>query len=63
MDASISYVAIEKRYGYKRPKLQELHVKCFGEEFDGAHDALADVSATKDCFFHLVKKHLIKLKY
>lgn len=25
----------------------------FGETFDGAHDALADVSATARCYFHL----------
>lgn len=32
-------------YGPKWPKLQEAHRHCFGEEFDGAHDAMADVRA------------------
>jgi DNA polymerase III epsilon subunit-like protein len=31
---------------YKWPKLQEAHKHAFGAEFDGAHDAMADVRAT-----------------
>ncbi len=31
---------------YKWPSLQEAHKYCFGQTFDGAHDALADVRAT-----------------
>jgi DNA polymerase-3 subunit epsilon len=49
------------RGGYKWPKLQELHVFLFGEEFDGAHDALADVKATAKCFFELVKRKVIDI--
>lgn len=34
------------QYGdYKWPKLQEAHQHAFGVEFDGAHDAMADVRA------------------
>lgn len=33
------------QYGAKWPKLQEAHKHCFGAEFEGAHDALADVRA------------------
>jgi DNA polymerase III subunit epsilon len=44
--------------GYKWPKLQELHVYLFGEEFDGAHDALADVRATAKCYFELKRRKL-----
>lgn len=33
---------------YKWPTLQEAHKHFFGFEFDGAHDALADVQATVD---------------
>lgn len=47
--------------GYKWPKLQELHVHLFGEEFVDAHDALADVRATKRCFLHLVQTGQIVL--
>jgi len=40
-------------YGYKWPTLQEAHQHCFGKDFDGAHDALADVRACKDIYFWL----------
>lgn len=45
--------------GYKWPTLQELHSRLFGSDFDGAHNALADVIATKRCFFELVNKKII----
>ena len=38
------------RVCYKWPKLQEAHVHCFGAEFEGAHDALADVRACMRVF-------------
>lgn len=47
--------------GYKWPKLIELHKKLFNRGFDGAHDALADVIACKDCFFELVKRGVIRM--
>ncbi len=48
------------RYGtYKWPTLLELHKKLFNEEFDGAHDALADVKACAKSFFELKKRSLI----
>lgn len=43
----------------KWPKLTELHTHLFGEGFDGAHDAYADISATKKCFFELVNREVI----
>lgn len=47
-------------YGeYKWPKLEELHHKLFGYTFSGAHDALADVEATKKCFFELKKRGIL----
>jgi len=46
------------RGGYKWPKLQELHKYLFDEEFDGAHDALADVRATARCYFEIVDNDL-----
>lgn len=39
---------------YKWPKLTEAHKHCFGCEFDGAHDALADVRATAKVFKWLI---------
>lgn len=35
------------RGGYKWPKLVEAHLHFFGEEFEGAHDALIDVYACR----------------
>lgn len=32
-----------------------MHEKLFGRGFDGAHDAMADIVATKDCFLALKK--------
>jgi len=38
---------------YKRPKLQEAYKHCYGVEFDGAHDAMADVRACAKVYFWL----------
>jgi len=43
----------------KWPKLTELHEHLFSECFDGAHDAYADISATKRCFFELVNRGIV----
>lgn len=43
----------------KWPKLIELHEHLFGTGFDGAHDAYADITATKRCFFELVNRGVI----
>lgn len=41
--------------GYKWPKLQEIHKHLFGHEFADAHDALADITATKAVFFEIMR--------
>jgi len=46
---------------YKWPKLQELHKKIFWTEFENAHDAFADVTATYRCFKELVRKRILSL--
>ncbi len=53
------YCKIPGKYGYKWPKLSELHIKLFGKDFEGAHDALADVKATSKCFFKMVELDII----
>ena len=54
MHKSTDYCAIpsERRY-YKKPKLQELHSKLFGDKFEGEHDASADIQATARCYYKL----------
>lgn len=55
MMESTNYCKIPGYRGYKWPTLTELHVKLFGEEFKGAHDALDDVKACAKSFFELKK--------
>lgn len=45
----------------KWPKLIELHEILFEKGFDGAHDAFADITATRDCFFELVRREIITI--
>ena len=45
--------------GYKWPSLQELYRKLFDRSFEDAHDALADITATKDCYFELKRRGVI----
>ncbi|MDG1880724.1 MAG: DNA polymerase III subunit alpha, partial [Schleiferiaceae bacterium] len=40
---------------FKIPKLSELHIKLFDEEFKEAHNATADVEASARCFWELVR--------
>ena len=43
---------------YKWPKLQEAYKYFFGKEFEGAHDAMLDIRATRDVFFALKARGL-----
>lgn len=47
-------------YGPKWPKLLELYPFLFnGEQFDGAHEALSDVRATRRCYYEMVRRGII----
>ena len=59
MKSSTNYCKIKDRYGYKWPKLSELHLKLFKKDFDNAHNALADIEATASCFWEMRKLKLI----
>lgn len=59
-ESSTDFCKLEGRYGFKWPTLTELHNKLFGKSFEGAHDAMNDVIALKDCFFELKKLNIIK---
>ena len=44
---------------FKFPKLEEIHQILFGERFDSAHNASADVEATARVFLELVRRGVI----
>lgn len=61
-DEGTEYCKLPGNYGrYKWPNLTELHQKLFNKPFEGAHDALSDVIACKDCFFEMIKLNIIKI--
>ena len=47
---------------FKFPNLTELHTKLFGEAFDAAHNAAADVEATARCFLEIVRLGIVPLR-
>ena len=55
MQSSTEYCEITGPYGYKWPRLVELHQKLFDAGFDNAHNASADVAVTAKCFWELKK--------
>ncbi len=59
MKSSTNYCKLRGSYGYKWPKLSELHIKLFGVDFDEAHDASVDINATEKCFWEMRKMGLI----
>ena len=59
MLATVDYCALPGPYGYKWPKLQELYRKLFNEEFDGAHGAIQDATATMRCYFELKRLNIL----
>ena len=61
MHASTDVLKIKKaRGGFKWPNLTEAYEYAFGEVFDGAHDAFADVMATARVYSWLRKEgHLL----
>jgi DNA polymerase III subunit epsilon len=53
MQSTTNFCAIDGPYGFKWPKLTELHYKLFQTGFDEAHNAAVDISATAKCFWEL----------
>lgn len=56
MRSATNYCKLPGKKGFKPPKLIELHNILFGESFDNAHNALADVEATARCFWELLRR-------
>jgi len=59
MESTTNFCAIDGPYGYKWPKLSELHYKLFKTGFEEAHNAAADIKATVKCFWELRKIGII----
>lgn len=59
MEKSTSFCAIPAAYGYKWPKLSELHFKLFKTGFEEAHNAAVDIKATAMCFWEMKKLGII----
>jgi DNA polymerase III epsilon subunit-like protein len=62
MQSSTDFCKIKGRRGYKWPRLEELHILLFGDTFESAHSALADVRACAKCFFELKRRGIISGK-
>ena len=59
MDSTTNFCAINGAYGYKWPKLSELHYKLFRTGFEEAHNAAADIRATVKCFWELKRRGIL----
>lgn len=53
MQSTTDFCALSGPYGYKWPKLSELHYKLFNTGFEEAHNAAVDIYATAKCFWEL----------
>lgn len=61
MKSAIDFCKLRNFYGYRYPKLQELYNKLFGTDFENAHNAFSDISATVKCFWEMVKRGIITI--
>jgi DNA polymerase III epsilon subunit-like protein len=61
MKASTAFCELPGPYGYKWPKLSELHIKLFSDEFEEAHNASVDIKACAKCFWELKQRGIIKI--
>ena len=60
MESSTNFCQLHGDYGYKWPKLSELYIKLFGENFQDAHNASSDIEAAAKCFWKLKELNIIK---
>ncbi len=59
MESTTNFCTISGSYGYKWPKLSELHYKLFRTGFEEAHNAAADIRATVKCFWELKRRGIL----
>jgi DNA polymerase III epsilon subunit-like protein len=55
MQSTTNFCALEGPYGFKWPKLSELHYKLFRTSIEEAHNAAVDIFTTAKCFWELKK--------
>lgn len=56
MEETTDFCELPGKYGYKWPRLSELHHKLFGEPYDEMHNAAVDIYATARCFWELKER-------
>lgn len=61
MDLSKAYHNQKGKRGNKRPKLTEIYAEIFGEEMEGAHDAMVDVRGVARVGFEIGKDVIARL--
>lgn len=59
MKNSVDFCQIPGNFGYKWPKLSELHYRLFKSDFEEAHNAMVDVSVTAKCFWEMKRINII----
>lgn len=59
MKGTTDICRIPGHYGFKWPKLEELHQFLFSKTYVDTHDASADVQACATCFFELQTRGLV----
>jgi len=64
MESSTNFCRLPGKFRgkFKWPSLQELHRILFNEDFDGAHDAMADVTACSKSLIELINRKVIVLR-
>ena len=62
MEGATEYCALPGPYGFKWPKLPELHLTLFGKRVKETHDAAVDVATCSKCFFELKRRRIIRLR-
>ncbi len=63
MHFATEFCAIPSGKGkFKAPKLEEIYQKLYGKKFEEAHNAAADVNATAQVFFELIRQKVITVK-
>jgi len=59
MEEATDFCALPGKYGYKWPRLSELHQQLFDQPYNEMHNAAADIKATARCFWELRKRGIL----